>query len=85
MAGKILWLFWCGICAEVDELLPTVVDFIRREANMKGLQEICWVYHLPDPGSCTMQEQRPQSICCGLPLALRSKPSGQVQLGVPPL
>ncbi|KAI6102885.1 hypothetical protein F5141DRAFT_1133477 [Pisolithus sp. B1] len=50
MAGKILWLFWCGICAEVDELLPTVVDFIRREANMKGLQEICWVYHLPDPG-----------------------------------
>ncbi|KAI6146966.1 hypothetical protein EDD17DRAFT_84716 [Pisolithus thermaeus] len=50
MAGQILWLFWCGICAEVDELLPAVVNFLRRKANMKGLQEICWVYHLPDPG-----------------------------------
>lgn len=49
VAGKILWLFWCGICTEVDELLPTVVEFIRREANMKGLQEMCWLYHLPDP------------------------------------
>ncbi|KAI6038678.1 hypothetical protein EDC04DRAFT_3141285 [Pisolithus marmoratus] len=37
VTGKILWLCWCGICAEVDELLPKVVDYLRREANMRCL------------------------------------------------
>ncbi|KAI6118500.1 hypothetical protein EDD16DRAFT_983939 [Pisolithus croceorrhizus] len=35
ITGKILWLLWCGICADVDELLPKVVDFIRKEEGMK--------------------------------------------------
>ncbi|KAI6041701.1 hypothetical protein EDC04DRAFT_2666574, partial [Pisolithus marmoratus] len=35
VTGKILWLCWCGICAQVDELLPKVVDYIRREGNME--------------------------------------------------
>ncbi|KAI6107317.1 hypothetical protein EV401DRAFT_458466 [Pisolithus croceorrhizus] len=40
VTGKILWLFWCGICAEVDELLPKVVDYIRREGNKMGLRSM---------------------------------------------
>ncbi|KAI5986978.1 hypothetical protein F5J12DRAFT_574551 [Pisolithus orientalis] len=40
VTGKILWLCWCGICAEVDQLLPKVVDYIRREGNIEGLREI---------------------------------------------
>ncbi|KAI6145907.1 hypothetical protein BKA82DRAFT_2284258 [Pisolithus tinctorius] len=40
VTGKILWLCWCGICAEVDQLLPKVVDYIRREGNMEGLGKI---------------------------------------------
>ncbi|KAI5985327.1 hypothetical protein EDC04DRAFT_1586944 [Pisolithus marmoratus] len=40
VTGKILWLCWCGICAEVDQLLPKVVDYIRSEGDMKGLREI---------------------------------------------
>ncbi|KAI5985038.1 hypothetical protein EDD15DRAFT_1648214 [Pisolithus albus] len=40
VTGKVLWLFWCGICAEVDELLPKVVDYIRREGNIEGLWKI---------------------------------------------
>ncbi|KAI6118528.1 hypothetical protein EDD16DRAFT_986351 [Pisolithus croceorrhizus] len=35
VTGKVLWFFWCGICAEVDELLPKVVDYIRREGSIK--------------------------------------------------
>ncbi|KAI5992538.1 hypothetical protein EDD15DRAFT_995175 [Pisolithus albus] len=35
ITGKVLWLCWCGICAEADELLPKVVDYLRREANVK--------------------------------------------------
>ncbi|KAI6143094.1 hypothetical protein BKA82DRAFT_403843 [Pisolithus tinctorius] len=31
VTGKILWLCWCGICAEVDQLLPQVADYIRSE------------------------------------------------------
>ncbi|KAI6018946.1 hypothetical protein PISMIDRAFT_436164 [Pisolithus microcarpus 441] len=107
VTGKILWLFWCGICAEVDELLPTVVEFIRREANMKVsgvtrpnviLIAVSRVYRKSVGfttyqtqvmikrscnGSCMMREQRPQNICCGLPLGLRSKRSGRVQIGAP--
>ncbi|KAI6152856.1 hypothetical protein EDD17DRAFT_1121229 [Pisolithus thermaeus] len=41
VTGKILWLCWCGICAEVDELLPKVVDYLRKEENRKGLR-IMW-------------------------------------------
>ncbi|KAI6022270.1 hypothetical protein PISMIDRAFT_675435, partial [Pisolithus microcarpus 441] len=29
IAGKILWLCWCGICAEADELLPKVGQLFR--------------------------------------------------------
>lgn len=36
VTGKILWLCWCGICAEVDELLPKVVDYFRQN-NIDGL------------------------------------------------
>ncbi|KAI6038919.1 hypothetical protein EDC04DRAFT_1848029 [Pisolithus marmoratus] len=43
VTGKILWLCWCGICAEVDELLPKVEEYIRREGNMKGFRKICFV------------------------------------------
>ncbi|KAI6019108.1 hypothetical protein EDC04DRAFT_2739951 [Pisolithus marmoratus] len=35
VTGKILWSCWCGICAEVDELLPKVVDYLQREADMR--------------------------------------------------
>lgn len=38
--GKILWLCWCGICAEADELLPKVVDYLRREGNTEGPLEV---------------------------------------------
>ncbi|KAI6145849.1 hypothetical protein BKA82DRAFT_4161957 [Pisolithus tinctorius] len=34
ITGKILWLCWCGICVEVDQLLPKVVDCIRREGSI---------------------------------------------------
>ncbi|KAI6008831.1 hypothetical protein F5J12DRAFT_55107 [Pisolithus orientalis] len=34
VAGKILWLCWCGICAEVDQILPEVVSYIREEGNL---------------------------------------------------
>ncbi|KAI5985031.1 hypothetical protein EDD15DRAFT_1647945 [Pisolithus albus] len=48
--GKILWLFWCGICAEVDELLPKVVDFIRREESMQfAIQHIFVIQPQVDP------------------------------------
>ncbi|KAI5992137.1 hypothetical protein EDD15DRAFT_1033661 [Pisolithus albus] len=40
ITGKILWLCWCGICAEADELLPKVVDYLGRDECMEGLQEI---------------------------------------------
>ncbi|KAI6144483.1 hypothetical protein BKA82DRAFT_1004831 [Pisolithus tinctorius] len=40
VARKILWLCWCGICAEVDQLLPEVVSYIREEGNLLGLSEI---------------------------------------------
>ncbi|KAI6019388.1 hypothetical protein PISMIDRAFT_615969 [Pisolithus microcarpus 441] len=35
ITGKILWLFCCGICVEVDELLPKVVEHIRREGSLE--------------------------------------------------
>ncbi|KAI6152846.1 hypothetical protein EDD17DRAFT_1633994, partial [Pisolithus thermaeus] len=40
VTGKILWLCWCGICAEVEELLPKVADYLRREENMEGLRRM---------------------------------------------
>ncbi|KAI6163924.1 hypothetical protein EDD17DRAFT_405556 [Pisolithus thermaeus] len=43
VTGKILWLLWCGICAEVDELLPKVVNYIQREGAMRGLLQISMV------------------------------------------
>ncbi|KAI5985059.1 hypothetical protein EDD15DRAFT_1651020 [Pisolithus albus] len=49
VTGKILWLFWCGICVEVDELLPKVLEHIRREGSIQGLGEICLVKPSVDP------------------------------------
>ncbi|KAI6158982.1 hypothetical protein EDD17DRAFT_1616590, partial [Pisolithus thermaeus] len=40
--GKILWLFLCGICAEVDELLPKVVGYIQERRNMM-VSGITWL------------------------------------------
>ncbi|KIN99157.1 hypothetical protein M404DRAFT_1004836 [Pisolithus tinctorius Marx 270] len=37
ITGKILWLSWCGICTEAEQLLPEVASYIRREGNMKFL------------------------------------------------
>ncbi|KAI5984916.1 hypothetical protein F5J12DRAFT_62720 [Pisolithus orientalis] len=58
VTGKILWLCWCGICAEVDQLLPKVVDYIRREGNMKGLPEIYFAMRSTDPGDDQAHSQR---------------------------
>ncbi|KAI6104979.1 hypothetical protein EDD16DRAFT_244585 [Pisolithus croceorrhizus] len=40
ITGRILWLCWCGICAEVNQLLPKAVDYIRREGIVEGLRAI---------------------------------------------
>ncbi|KAI6012663.1 hypothetical protein F5J12DRAFT_545085 [Pisolithus orientalis] len=40
ITGKILWLCWCGICQEVEQLLPQVVDYLGNEGNMTGLGQI---------------------------------------------
>ncbi|KAI6156145.1 hypothetical protein EDD17DRAFT_1627584 [Pisolithus thermaeus] len=40
VTGKTLWLCWCGICAEVEELLPKVADYLRRQENMEGLRRM---------------------------------------------
>ncbi|KAI6005390.1 hypothetical protein EDC04DRAFT_1010420 [Pisolithus marmoratus] len=40
VTGKILWFYWCGICVEVDELLPKVPNCIWREGVLEGLLEI---------------------------------------------
>ncbi|KAI6145914.1 hypothetical protein BKA82DRAFT_2284985 [Pisolithus tinctorius] len=50
ITGKILWLCWCGICAEVDQQLPKIVDYIRSEGNMKGLFKISLAMGLTNPG-----------------------------------
>ncbi|KAI5988128.1 hypothetical protein EDC04DRAFT_1450296 [Pisolithus marmoratus] len=47
VTGKILWLCWCGICAEVDELLPKVVDCI---GNMMELCSLMKSTPYTDPG-----------------------------------
>ncbi|KAI6150126.1 hypothetical protein EDD17DRAFT_1639744 [Pisolithus thermaeus] len=41
MTGKILWFFWCGIRAEVDELLPKVMEYARTQGIIEGLLEVC--------------------------------------------
>ncbi|KAI6143336.1 hypothetical protein BKA82DRAFT_296234 [Pisolithus tinctorius] len=44
ITGKILWLYWCEISSEVDQLLPKVVEYIRKERDSdvrpSGLREI---------------------------------------------
>lgn len=40
ITGKILWLSWCGICKEVDQLLPMVLDCIQREGSNGGLYQM---------------------------------------------
>ncbi|KAI5986983.1 hypothetical protein F5J12DRAFT_574661 [Pisolithus orientalis] len=58
VTGKILWLCRCGISAEVEQLLPKVVDYIRREGNMKGLREIAFAMSSTDPGDDQAHLQR---------------------------
>ncbi|KAI6111306.1 hypothetical protein F5141DRAFT_776047 [Pisolithus sp. B1] len=61
VTGKILWLFWCGICGEVDELLPKVVDYIRREGNKRGLASMSCIVTSAicrDPGDDQVHLQR---------------------------
>ncbi|KAI6001704.1 hypothetical protein EDC04DRAFT_1055334 [Pisolithus marmoratus] len=54
ITGKILWLCWSGICAEADELLQKVEDYIRREdAARRDLWELRKVMNsttYTDPG-----------------------------------
>ncbi|KAI6095495.1 hypothetical protein EV401DRAFT_1180372 [Pisolithus croceorrhizus] len=54
VTGKILWLCWCGICTEVDELLPKVVGYLWREENMEGFAEMTMIMmstkYAPSPG-----------------------------------
>ncbi|KAI6120314.1 hypothetical protein EDD16DRAFT_892167 [Pisolithus croceorrhizus] len=33
VTGKILWISWCGILSEVEQLLAEVVNYIRRERD----------------------------------------------------
>ncbi|KIK19989.1 hypothetical protein PISMIDRAFT_682743 [Pisolithus microcarpus 441] len=58
VTGKILWLFWCGICVEVDELLPEVVEHTRREGSLEGLWEIYLVKSSVDPSDDQAHLQR---------------------------
>ncbi|KAI6102877.1 hypothetical protein F5141DRAFT_235953 [Pisolithus sp. B1] len=59
VTGKMLWFLWCGICAEVDELLPKVVNYIRREGAMRGLRVVCAVNpSLTDPSDDQANLQR---------------------------
>ncbi|KAI6019368.1 hypothetical protein BKA83DRAFT_687792 [Pisolithus microcarpus] len=69
IAGKILWFFWCGICAEADELLPKVVDHIQREGSTEvsgitwlnfkqGFGKICLVEPSVDPSDDQVHLQR---------------------------
>ncbi|KAI5997229.1 hypothetical protein F5J12DRAFT_339259 [Pisolithus orientalis] len=30
ITGKILWICWCGICSEVERLLPKVIEYILK-------------------------------------------------------
>ncbi|KAI6106436.1 hypothetical protein EDD16DRAFT_1629058 [Pisolithus croceorrhizus] len=56
--GKILWLFLCGICAEVDELLPKVVGYIQERRNMMGLHRLYQVTPSAELGDDQAQLQR---------------------------
>lgn len=40
LTGEILWLCFCGIHSEVEQILPEVVNYIRKEGQMKGLFKI---------------------------------------------
>ncbi|KAI6019531.1 hypothetical protein PISMIDRAFT_464861 [Pisolithus microcarpus 441] len=88
VAGKILWLFWCGICAEVDELLPKVVNYICREGIIQGLAEIHRVNPSPDPGDDQMHLQRIMldagASTSKYKLWLDNRLDGQVQTGALP-
>ncbi|KAI6123080.1 hypothetical protein EV401DRAFT_1301832 [Pisolithus croceorrhizus] len=40
LTGMVLWLCWCGICQEVEQLLPETVNFICKEGMTDGLKDI---------------------------------------------
>ncbi|KAI6150123.1 hypothetical protein EDD17DRAFT_1162962 [Pisolithus thermaeus] len=54
MTGKILWFFWCGIRAEVDELLPKVVGYARRQGIIE--QDLSHMCSLMESTTCTDTE-----------------------------
>ncbi|KAI6145886.1 hypothetical protein BKA82DRAFT_1003956 [Pisolithus tinctorius] len=60
VTGKILWLCWCGICIEVEELLPQIMDYIWREGDIKqGLWKISSIVpSLTNPGDDQAHLQR---------------------------
>lgn len=39
ITGKILWFYWRGICSEVDQLLSTAMNYIRRGSDSKMISE----------------------------------------------
>ncbi|KAI6018957.1 hypothetical protein BKA83DRAFT_4309851 [Pisolithus microcarpus] len=90
VTGKILWLFWCGICAEVDELLPKVVEHIRREGSIQGLREISVVTPSVDPSDDLAHLQRimydaganTSKYQLWLDARAREQANGQVQIGM---
>lgn len=49
VTGKVLWLCWCGICQEAEQLLPEVVNYIRKEGMTDGLKDIGFIIK----GLCT--------------------------------
>ncbi|KAI6094854.1 hypothetical protein EDD16DRAFT_1682424 [Pisolithus croceorrhizus] len=40
ITGKILWVCWCGVSSEVNEILPKVGNYILEENAWQGLYEI---------------------------------------------
>ncbi|KAI5997543.1 hypothetical protein EDD15DRAFT_348979 [Pisolithus albus] len=53
ITGKILWLCWCGICAEADELLPKVGPLCR----LHGGHVTCFRLRI------TFREKEEWSVC----------------------
>lgn len=39
ITSKILWFYWRGICSEVDQLLSTAMNYIRRGSDSKMISE----------------------------------------------
>lgn len=40
LTGEILWLCFCGVHSEMEQILPEVIHYVQREGQMKGLFRI---------------------------------------------